>query len=408
VGSPDAIRYARQVLLPEFGREGQQRLLDARVLIVGLGGLGSPAAMYLAAAGVGTLGLVDFDVVDETNLHRQIMHGTPDVGRSKMTSAAETLRALNPEVHLEHHEEPFGVSNARALVEAYDIVVDGTDNFPTRYLVNDACVMSRTPNVYGSIFRFEGQASVFAVPPGFRPDGPGGPCYRCLHPEPPPAGLIPNCAEAGVLGVLPGIIGTIQATEAIKLITGLGEPLVGRLLLYDASRMTFRDITLQRDPECPVCGDAPTIRTLVAYDQVCDTGTGELAETADLSRRSSEGAKAELADLSRRSSEGAKAEMKDEMTVDELQQWRESGHPHLLLDVREPFEHASARIEGAVLMPMGSVMAQLDELPQDRPIVVQCQSGGRSARVAAALRQKGFDAVNLSGGIQAWRMAGHL
>jgi len=376
MSSPDAIRYARQVRLPEFGREGQQRLLDARVLIIGLGGLGSPAAMYLAAAGAGTLGLVDFDVVDETNLHRQIIHGTPDIGRSKMTSAAETLRAINPGVHLEHHEAPISVSNARALVDAYDIVIDGTDNFPTRYLVNDVCVMSGTPIVYGSIFRFEGQASVFAAP--------GGPCYRCLHPEPPPAGLIPNCAEAGVLGVLPGVIGTIQATEAIKLITGLGEPLVGRLLLYDASRMTFRDITLARDPECPVCGDAPTIRTLVAYDQVCEPGTLRSAgEQTQMDK------------------------MKDEMTVAELHQWRESGHQHLLLDVREPFEHASTRIEGAVLMPMGTVMGQLEALPMDRPIVVHCQSGGRSARVTAALRQKGFDALNLSGGIQAWRMAGH-
>ena len=262
-------------------------------------------------------------------------------------------------------------------MDAYDIVVDGTDNFPTRYLVNDACVMSGTPNVYGSIFRFEGQAAVFAAP--------GGPCYRCLHPEPPPAGLIPNCAEAGVLGVLPGIIGTIQATEAIKLITGIGEPLVGRLLLYDASRMTFRDITLSRDPECPVCGDAPSIRTLVAYDQVCDPGA----------LRSPVG-----------SAPGDLVHMKDEMTVDELHQWREAGQPHMLLDVREPFEHASTRIEGSVLIPMGSVMQQLDQLPKDRPIVVQCQSGGRSARVTAALRQKGYDALNLAGGIQAWRMAG--
>jgi len=248
-------------------------------------------------------------------------------------------------------------------------------------------VMSDTPNVYGSIFRFEGQASVFAAP--------GGPCYRCLHPEPPPAGLIPSCAEAGVLGVLPGIIGTIQATEAIKLITGIGEPLVGRLLLYDASRMTFRDITLSRDPECPVCGDAPTIRTLVGYDETCGVPMAEMTEMGDLSRRSSGEAKAEVADL------------KDEMTVDELHQWRESGHAHMLVDVREPFEHASARIEGSVLMPMGTVMEQLELLPRDRPVVVHCQSGGRSSRVTAALRQKGYDAVNLTGGIQAWRMAGH-
>lgn len=365
--TPDDLRYARHLLLPEFGREGQQRLLDARVLLVGLGGLGSPAALYLAAAGVGTLGLVDYDVVDETNLHRQIIHGTDDIGRSKLTSAAGKIRAINPGVRLDLHEEAFGVTNANRLVNAYDVVIDGTDNFPTRYLVNDACVMSGTPNVYGSIFRFEGQASIFAAP--------GGPCYRCLHPEPPPEGLIPNCAEAGVLGVLPGVIGTIQATEAIKLLTGIGEPLVGRLLLYDALRMKFRDITLSRDPECPVCGDAPTITTLVAYDQICaPQGDGT---------------------------------MRDEMTVDELHQWRQSSHPHMLIDVREPFEHASARIEGAMLIPMGEVMSQLEVLATDRTIVVQCQSGARSARVTAALRAKGYDAVNLTGGIQAWRMAGY-
>ena len=365
--SVDAVRYARHLLLPELGRQGQQRLLDARVLIVGLGGLGSPAALYLAAAGVGTLGLVDFDVVDESNLHRQIIHGTADIGRSKLASAAAKLRAVNPDVVLEQHEVPFGVSNARALVDAYDVVLDDTDNFPTRYLVNDACVMSGTPNIYGSVFRFEGQAAVFATP--------GGPCYRCLHPEPPPDGLIPNCAEAGVLGVLPGIIGTVQATEAIKLVTGMGESLAGRLLLYDALRMSFRTITLPRDPECPVCGDVPTIGTLVAYDQVC--GPSEAAA------------------------------MKDDLTVDALHQWRESGRPHMLLDVREPVEHASARVEGAVLIPMGAVMQQLDLLPKDRTVVVQCQSGARSARVTAALRQKGFEAVNLAGGIHAWRMAGY-
>ncbi|MCR4374262.1 MAG: molybdopterin-synthase adenylyltransferase MoeB, partial [Acidobacteria bacterium] len=390
--APDDLRYARHLLLPEFGRAGQQRLLDARVLLIGVGGLGSPAALYLAAAGVGTLGLVDFDVVDETNLHRQIIHGTPDIGRSKLASAADAIEAINPGVRLELHEELFDVTNARRLVDAYDIVIDGTDNFPTRYLVNDACVMSGTPNVYGSIFRFEGQAAVFAAP--------GGPCYRCLHPKPPPDGLIPGCAEAGVLGVLPGIIGTIQATEAIKLMTGMGEPLVGRLLLYDALRMKFRDITLTRDPDCPVCGDAPTITTLVAYDQVCESQA-----------LPSPGASAPGLGAEALRSPGASAPgdgtMKDAMTVDELNQWRESGHPHMLIDVREPFEHASARIEGAVLISMGEVMSRLDVLATDRTIVVQCQSGARSARVTAALRAKGYDAVNLTGGIQAWRMAGH-
>ncbi len=380
------LRYARQVRLPEFGEEGQRRLAEARVLLVGLGGLGSPAALYLAAAGVGTLGLVDYDLVDATNLHRQIIHGTPDIGRPKLASAAERLRAINPDVHLELHDEAFDASNARRLVEAYDIVVDGTDNFPTRYLVNDACVMTRTPNVYGSIFRFEGQASVFATE--------GGPCYRCLHPEPPPPGLIPNCAEAGVLGVLPGIIGTIQATEAIKVITGIGETLIGRLLLYDALRMKVRDITLPRDPDCPVCGDAPTIRELVAYDQVCETPADSRGAADD--RR---------AGLQPRRDMGVP--MKEEMTVNELKQWRDDGTPHMLVDVREPFEHASANIEGAVLIPMGEILGRLDQLPKDRPIVVQCQSGGRSARVTAALRAKGFDASNLAGGIIAWKRAGY-
>lgn len=358
------LRYARQVRLPEFGATGQRKLAEARMLIVGAGGLGSPAALYLAAAGVGTLGLVDFDLVDVTNLHRQIMHGTPDVGRAKLASAADRLRAINPHVQLELHDEACDASNVRRLVESYDMVIDGTDNFPTRYLINDACVMTGTPNVYGSIFRFEGQVAVFAAP--------GGPCYRCLHPEPPPPGLIPNCAEAGVLGVLPGVIGTMQATEAIKLATGIGEPLIGRLLLYDALRMRVRDITLPRDPECPVCGDAPTIHDLVAYDQVCETPM-----------------------------------TKEEMTVDELKQWRDSNHPHFLVDVREPFEHASANIEGATLIPMGEILQKLDQLPSDRPIVVQCQSGGRSARVTAALRAKGFDASNLAGGIIAWKRAGY-
>jgi molybdopterin/thiamine biosynthesis adenylyltransferase/rhodanese-related sulfurtransferase len=336
---------------------------------------------------VGTLGLVDYDVVDETNLHRQIIHGTPDVGRSKLASAADKIRAINPDVTLELHEELFDVSNARRLVDAYDLVIDGTDNFPTRYLVNDACVMSGTPNVYGSIFRFEGQASVFAAP--------GGPCYRCLHPEPPPDGLIPNCAEAGVLGVLPGIIGTIQATEAIKLITGIGEALVGRLLLYDALRMKFRDITLSRDPDCPVCGDEPTITSLMVYERACGAELAEVAEVAEMPRT-----------LAMAGMKGMGTMMKDEMTVQELHQWRTSGHAHMLIDVREPFEHASAKIDGAVLIPMNTVMDHLDQLPKDRTVVVQCQSGARSARVTAALRAKGYDAVNLTGGIQAWRMAG--
>src|SRR5687767_2562565 len=299
----DLVRFSLHITLEEIGRAGQERLKAARILCVGAGGLGSPAALYLAAAGIGTLGLVDFDDVDESNLQRQVLYSTSDVGRPKLKAASDRLLGLYPALNVEAHSVTLDARNARQLVTAYDVVLDGTDNFTARYLVNDACVLEGKPNAFGSIFRFEGQASVFAVP--------GGPCYRCLHPEPPPPGVVPNCAEAGVLGVLPGIIGTIQATEAIKLITGIGEPLVGRLLLYDASRMTFRDITLSRDPECPVCGDAPSIRTLVAYDETCETG----------------GAQTEM------------ARMKDEMTVDELKQWRETGHAHMLLDVREPFEH---------------------------------------------------------------------
>ena len=352
-------RYSRHALLDGFGLEGQQRLKRARILIVGAGGLGSPAALYLCAAGVGTLGLVDFDAVDETNLQRQILFGTADVGRSKLASAAARLRAQNDHVQLELHEEPFGAENARKLVEAYDLVIDGTDNFPTRYLVNDACVMSGRPNVYGSVSQFEGQAAVFAAP--------GGPCYRCLHPEPPPEGLIPNCAEAGVLGVLPGIIGTIQATEAIKLVAGIGEPLVGRLLVYDALRMTFRQLTLARDPQCPVCGDSPTIRELQRYDWSCLPVTRS-----------------------------------PEMTVEQLREWRAAGRKHLLVDVREASEHAAARIEGAVLMPLGSLSGRLAELPEGVPVVVHCQSGGRSATAVRMLRAKGFEAYNLTGGIRAW------
>jgi molybdopterin/thiamine biosynthesis adenylyltransferase len=254
-------RYSRHLVMPEVGLDGQRRLKAARVLVVGVGGLGSPAAMYLAAAGVGTLGLVDFDAVELSNLHRQILHGTPDVGRPKLHSAVDRLSALNPEVVLEPHETVLTAENALDLVRAYDVVVDGTDNFATRYLVNDACVLARRPNVYGSIFRFEGQAAVFAAP--------GGPCYRCLHPQPPPPGLVPTCEEGGVLGVLPGVIGAIQATEAIKLVLGIGEPLVGRLLVYDALRMRVRDIRLPRDPDCPVCGEHPTIRELGDYEAVC-------------------------------------------------------------------------------------------------------------------------------------------
>jgi adenylyltransferase/sulfurtransferase len=364
-------RYARQVALPEFGAAGQRRLTAARVLVVGAGGLGSPAALYLAAAGVGTLGLVDFDVVDESNLQRQILYGAADVGAPKLATAAARLRALNPHVSIELFDEPFSAANARRLVDAYDVVIDGTDNFPTRYLVNDACVLAGRPNVYGSVFRFEGQASVFSAPSPASGQPPG-PCYRCLHPEPPPDGLIPNCAEGGVLGVLPGIIGMIQATEAIKLVTGIGQPLVGRLLLYDALKLRFREIHLPRDPACPVCGDHPTIRELAARDQICET-----APRADSASSPT-------------------------MTVETLHAWRRARRPHALVDVREASELAVARIDGALHIPLGELAEGLERLPTDRPVVVFCKSGGRSLRATATLRQYGFDAHNLTGGILAW------
>jgi sulfur-carrier protein adenylyltransferase/sulfurtransferase len=365
--TPDELaRYSRHVMLPEVGIEGQERLKAARVLCVGVGGLGSPAALYLAAAGVGTIGLVDFDAVDVSNLQRQILHSTEDVGRSKLESAQARLAAINPHVRIELHRFALAPDNARALIEAYDVVIDGADNFPTRYLVNDACVITRTPNAYGSIHRFEGQASVFAAP--------GGPCFRCLHPEPPPPGVIPSCAEAGVLGVLPGVVGTIQATEAIKIVLGIGEPLVGRFLIYDALRMRFRELTLPRDPDCPVCGVAPTIHELSIYDDACAAvgavGTNPVAP---------------------------------EMTVRELKARIDSGTPPVVVDVREPVEFEICRIPGARLIPLGQLAARSHELPRDAELVLHCKSGARSARAVAILHDRGFpSARNLAGGIIRW------
>jgi len=369
----ELVRYSRHLTLPDVGIEGQRRLKAARVLCIGAGGLGSPAMMYLAAAGVGTIGLVDEDAVDLTNLHRQIVHGTADLGRSKLASAADRLRDINPNVRIESHEVRFSAENALALVTAYDVIVDGTDNFPTRYLVNDACVLAGRPNAYGSISRFEGQASVFATP--------DGPCYRCLHPEPPPPGLIPSCAEGGVLGVLPGIIGTIQATEAVKLILGIGEPLVGRFLLYDALRMQFRVIKLPKAPDCPVCGSHPTIRELRAYD--------------DASRCAPPG--------TRRTPMAQSGAPADDMTVTELKARIDRGDAPLIVDVREPAEFDICRIPGAVLIPLNQLPSRLEELDPSKEIVLQCKVGGRSASAAAFLRRAGFArARNLTGGILAW------
>ncbi len=358
-------RYSRHLLLPEVGMEGQQRLKAARVLCVGAGGLGSPVAMYLAAAGVGTLGLVDFDAVDVSNLQRQILHTTLDVGRPKLESATRRLTALNPDITVATHDIALSSANALPILREYDIVVDGTDNFPTRYLVNDACVLLGKPNIYGSVFRFEGQASVFAMP--------DGPCYRCLYPEPPPPDLVVSCAEGGVLGVVPGLIGTIQATETVKLILGAGTPLVGRLLLFDALAMRLREVRLRKDPECPVCGSNPTIRELVDYEQFCGMRHEPVAPG------------------------------EQDITARELKSWQESGACPLLLDVREPQEFAINRIPGAMLIPISDLPRRISELDAARSTVVYCRIGERSARAVELLRGLGFrDVRNLVGGIRQW------
>ena len=365
----DLSRYSRHLILPEVGMEGQRRLKAARVLCVGTGGLGSPLAFYLAAAGIGTLGLVDFDVVDASNLQRQIIHSTKDIGRKKLDSAEEKLIALNPALNVVKHDTMLTSANALDILKDYDIVADGTDNFPTRYLVNDACVLLGKPNVYGSIFRFEGQASVFATE--------DGPCYRCLYPEPPPPGLVPSCAEGGVLGILPGLVGVIQATEAIKLILGKGDSLIGRLLLVDALNMRFRELKLRKNPECPVCGTNPTITALIDYDHFC----GIIPETPQ------------------------EKNLKNgipQISVKDLKALRDRGEDVFLLDVREPYEYQIAQI-GGTLIPQNDVPNRLAEIPRDREIVVQCRSGARSQRIAEFLKQSGYTQVaNLAGGILAW------
>jgi len=365
----DVRRYSRHLIMPEVGVEGQRKLKAAKVLCIGAGGLGSPVAMYLAAAGVGTIGLVDFDVVDFSNLQRQILHGTPDVGRSKLASAKDRLTALNPEIEIRTHEVALSSQNALQLFAPYDIVVDGTDNFPTRYLVNDACVLLGKPNAYGSIFRFEGQASVFATK--------DGPCYRCLYPEPPPPGLVPSCAEGGVLGVLPGMIGMVQATETVKLIMGIGEPLIGRFLIYDALRMRFRELKLRKDPDCPVCGTHPTVTTLIDYEQFCGVVPAAPGPVT--------------------------VNNATEITASELKQRLDRGDSLKIVDVREPNEYQINRIPGSTLIPLGDVPKRYSELDSEDEIVVHCKMGGRSAKAADFLRSVGFKKVlNLKGGILDW------
>ncbi|HXO19976.1 MAG TPA: molybdopterin-synthase adenylyltransferase MoeB [Thermoanaerobaculia bacterium] len=364
---PEEIRrYSRHLIMPEVGTEGQRRLKAARVLMIGGGGLGSPIGLYLAAAGVGTLGLVEFDVVDESNLHRQVLYGRADIGRPKLDAALARLHEVNPLIQLVPHNTRLDSSNAMELFAPYDIVVDGTDNFPTRYLVNDACVLSGKPNVYGSIFRFEGQVSIFW--------GARGPCYRCLFPEPPPPGLVPSCAEGGVLGVLPGIIGALQANEAIKLIVGVGEPLIGRLLLFDALKMRFRELKLKKDPACPICSEHPTQHELIDYEQFCGIPP-----------------------------EPEKVEAGFDITVQELDRRRRAGEEIFLLDVRNPQEWEIARIAGATLIPLHELRDRVNEVDPTAPVVVLCHHGPRSTQATHFLRQMGLArARNLAGGIEAW------
>lgn len=374
-------RYGRHLTLPQVGPQGQKRLKASRVLLVGAGGLGSPLALYLAAAGVGTLGLVDDDEVDASNLQRQVLYGHSDVGRPKLEAAAERLRDVNPHVNLELHQERLNADNAQELVAAYDLVADGTDNFPTRYLVNDACVLVGRPNVWGAILRFEGQLSVFWAE--------HGPCYRCLFPEPPPPGLVPSCAEGGVLGVLPGIIGSLQANEVIKLLLGEGEPMIGRLLLFDALKLRFRELKLRRSPECPICSDEPRITSLVAYSDACET-------TEDSTKETDQPAEVDMSDEN---------QMPHEITVEQLKSWLDEERELTIVDVREPHEHQIGMIDGAVEMPMGQIVERWQELPTDRPCVVVCHHGPRAIRTVGYLRQQGLSqATNLGGGMDAWSL----
>jgi adenylyltransferase/sulfurtransferase len=360
-------RYSRHLIMPEVGMDGQKRLKSASVLLIGAGGLGSPLALYLAAAGVGRIGLVDFDVVDFSNLQRQVLHGTPDVGRPKLQSAKDRLQAINPEVTVDLFETRLTSQNALRICDPYDIIIDGTDNFPTRYLVNDICVLLGKPNVYGSIFRFDGQASVFHPP--------HGPCYRCLYPEPPPPGEVPSCAEGGVLGILPGLLGCIQATEAVKLIIGKGEPLIGRLVLYDALAMKFREFKVRRNPKCPICGDHPTITKLIDYEQFCGI----------------------------RGQEAPAASVDGEITVEELKSRLDRGEKLFILDVRNPEEIHICRIAGTTVIPLPELPHRFRELDRNQEMIVHCKSGMRSAKAIAFLKQQGFTKMkNLKGGILAW------
>jgi adenylyltransferase/sulfurtransferase len=378
--TPDELRrYSRHILLPELGMQGQQRLKESSVLLIGAGGLGSPLALYLAAAGVGRIAVVDSDVVDESNLQRQVLHGTPDVGRKKVESARERMLEINPHIEVAVHDEPFTSANAMRIATGHNAIVDGTDNFPTRYLSNDVAVLLGIPNIYGSIFRFEGQVSTFW--------SRHGPCYRCLYPEPPPPGSVPSCAEGGVLGILPGVVGTLQATETIKALTGIGQPLIGRLLLYDALAMQFRELRFARDPDCPICGQHPTITTLIDYQEFC--GLPAQGHTFHET-------------VHEQSQQPTTTMALPEITVEQLAELRSSGTPHTLIDVREPHEYDLCNL-GGILIPLGQIPTRYSEVPREGRVVVHCRSGARSGKAVEYLQSLGYTNLeNLAGGILAW------
>lgn len=369
-------RYSRHLIMPEVGVEGQEKLINSSVLCIGAGGLGSPLALYLAAAGVGHLGVLDFDVVDFSNLQRQIIHSEKTIGELKVESAKKRILELNSDIEVTTYNEMLTSENAMEIIKDYDVIVDGTDNFATRYLVSDSCVLLGKPNVYGSIFRFEGQVSVF--------DAKKGPCYRCLYPEPPPPGMVPSCAEGGVLGILPGIIGTLQAAETVKLIIEKGNPLIGRLLFLDVLKMQPREMKLRKDPNCPICGENATIKELIDYEEFCGIGRGELGQEETTKREESE-------------------EDAMEITIDQFKEMRDNGNNVVVLDVREYHEYDICSIEGSVLIPLGEIADRIDELNEDDEIIVHCHHGGRSMKATQFLKDKGFKNVkNLAGGIDAW------
>lgn len=395
-------RYSRHLIMPEFGMEGQKKLKQASVLMIGAGGLGSPLGMYLAAAGIGKIGIVDYDVVDESNLQRQLLHHTSDIGKLKSASAKSTINSLNPNVEVETYNVPLTSDNALQILSGYDVIADGTDNFPTRYLVNDACVMLRKPNVYGSIFRFEGQVSVFYADSENKYAIKGA-CYRCLYPEPPPPGLVPSCAEGGVLGVLPGVIGTMQAIETIKLIAGIGEPLINRLLLFDALKMKFRELKLRKNPHCAVCSEHPSVTALIDYEAFCGMPSHDHATDSSATSSQTQIQTQPSTQMSTQTANPAASQAGGEITVQQLKSRIDAGEDLFIIDVREPNEYQIVKLGGTTLIPLNTVPDNLSKIPKDREVIVHCKMGGRSAKAIEFLKSQGYTHLkNLTGGINAY------